>query len=130
MTRTPASSDPSTCSTGVKASCALAISSARRGSIGPPCRWVAARIWKPLPPPRGGRWTREARPYEGGRAERDGSGRATRGAIASRSVALSYISQVSGARRSHLAPLDLPHPSLLRNDTFPRKGGRDRAQLI
>ena len=45
MTRTPASSAPSICSTGLKASCALAISSARRGSIGPPCRWVAARIW-------------------------------------------------------------------------------------
>jgi hypothetical protein len=25
--------------------------------------------------------------------------------------------------RSHLAPLDPPHPSLLRNDTFPHKGG-------
>ena len=27
--------------------------------------------------------------------------------------------------RSHLAPLDPPHPSLLRNDTFPREGGRE-----
>jgi len=26
--------------------------------------------------------------------------------------------------RSHRAPRDPPHPSLLRNDTFPRKGGR------
>jgi len=24
----------------------------------------------------------------------------------------------------HLASLDSPHPSLLRNDTFPRKGGK------
>ena len=27
-------------------------------------------------------------------------------------------------KRSHRAPRDPPHPSLLRNDTFPRKGGR------
>ena len=28
------------------------------------------------------------------------------------------------SNRSHRAPRDPPHPSLLRNDTFPRKGGR------
>jgi hypothetical protein len=57
-------------------------------------------------PPRGGRWPEG--PDEGDRAERDGSERATRAAIARRSAALCYISKVSGGPRSHLAPLDPP----------------------
>src|ERR1700677_1864882 len=73
-------------------------------------------------PPRGGRWPEG--PDEGDRAERDGSDRSTCDAIDRRPPALSDISKATGVQRSHLAPLDPPHPSLLRNDTFPRKGGK------
>jgi hypothetical protein len=46
-----------------------------------------------------------------------------RGATARYTAALHQISGVTGVQRSHLAPLDYPlHPSLLRNDTFPRCG--------
>ena len=78
------------------------------------------------PSPLAGRWPEG--PDEGDRAERDGSDRATRSAA--RRSRPWYISKVSGTPRSHLAPLDPPHPSLLRNDTFPREGeGRSAPSL-
>ena len=75
-------------------------------------------------PPRGGRWPEG--PDEG--IERSEMASSCPDAIKfQEALSPKYSLALVLTDQSHLAPLDPPHPSLLRNDTFPRKGGRERA---